>query len=76
MRQPKKLVLAVPVGPTESIAAMQEEADEVVCLEDYEIFGAIGYFYDDFRQITDQEVIDILTRFSKSRSSRAKHLTE
>ena len=55
---------------------MQEEADEVVCLEDYEIFGAIGYFYDDFRQVTDQEVIDILTRCSKSRSSRAKHLTE
>jgi putative phosphoribosyl transferase len=76
IRQPSKLVLAVPVGPTDTIAAMREEADEVVCLEDYEIFGAIGYFYEDFRQITDQEVIDILARFPKSRSSQAKHLTD
>ena len=76
MRQPDKLVLAVPVGPTDTIAAMREEADEVVCLEEYEIFGAIGYFYDDFHQITDQEVIDILARFARSRSRRAKHLTE
>ena len=76
MRQPDKLILAVPVGPTDTIAAMRDEADEVVCLEEYEIFGAIGYFYDDFRQITDQEVIDILARFARLRSSRAKHLTE
>ncbi|WP_036258937.1 phosphoribosyltransferase [Methylocapsa aurea] len=65
MRQPKKLVLAVPVGPTDTIEAMREEADEVLCLEEYEIFGAIGYFYDDFRQTTDQEVIDLLARFSE-----------
>jgi putative phosphoribosyl transferase len=76
MRQPDKLILAVPVGPTDTIAAMREEADDVVCLEEYEIFGAIGYFYDDFRQITDQEVIDILARFARLRSSRAKHLME
>jgi len=62
-RQPRKLVLAVPVAPTDALASMREEADEVVCLEDHEIFGAIGYFYDDFRQTTDQEVIDILARF-------------
>jgi putative phosphoribosyl transferase len=76
MRQPNKLVLAVPVGPTDTIAAMREEADEVVCLEDYEIFGAIGYFYDDFRQVTDREVIEILARFARPRSRQAKHLTE
>lgn len=62
-RQPRKLVLAVPVAPTEALPALRDEADEVVCLEDYEIFGAIGYFYDDFRQTTDQEVTDILARF-------------
>jgi len=39
---------------------MQGEADEVVCLEAYEMFGAIGYFYADFRQVSDEEVIDIL----------------
>jgi predicted phosphoribosyltransferase len=64
MRKPKKLVVAVLVAPTDTLAAMQDEADEVICLEDYEVFGAIGYFYDEFRQVTDQEVSDILARFT------------
>jgi putative phosphoribosyl transferase len=64
MRQPKKLILAVPVGPTDTIEAMWEEADEVLCLEIYADFGAIGYFYDDFRQTTDEEVIETLARFA------------
>jgi predicted phosphoribosyltransferase len=63
-RKPRKLVLAVPVAPTDSLAAMRDEADEVVCLEDYEAFGAIGYYYSDFRQTSDQEVIDTLARFA------------
>ena len=63
MRNPKTLVLAVPVAPTENLAAMRKEADDVVCLEDYARFGAIGYYYSDFRQISDQEVTDILARF-------------
>jgi predicted phosphoribosyltransferase len=42
---------------------MRDEADEVVCLEDHELFGAIGYYYRDFRQISDREVIDALARF-------------
>jgi putative phosphoribosyl transferase len=62
-RNPSRLVLAVPVAPTESLAGMREEADEVVCLEDYEPFGAIGYYYADFRQISDEEVIETLARF-------------
>ena len=64
LRKPKRLVLAVPVAPTESLAVMREEADDVVCLEDHENFGAIGYFYADFRQTSDQEVIDTLARFA------------
>ncbi len=68
-RKPKTLVLAVPVAPTDSLAAMREEADAVVCLEDHESFGAIGYYYDDFRQTSDQEVIDILARFAPKESS-------
>jgi putative phosphoribosyl transferase len=63
MRNPKRLVLAVPVGPTDSVAAMREEADDVVCLEDHTFFGAIGLFYRDFRQISDEEVIEMLKRF-------------
>ena len=63
MRNPSRIVLAVPVAPTDSLAAMREEADEVVCLEDHELFGAIGYYYADFRQVSDEEVIEILARF-------------
>jgi putative phosphoribosyl transferase len=61
-REPKKLVLAVPVAPTESLMMMREEADEVICLEDYASFGAIGCYYADFRQTSDDEVIDALAR--------------
>ena len=64
MRKPQKLVLAVPVGPTQTVEELKGEADEIVCLESYESFGAIGFFYHDFRQISDKEVIDTLARFS------------
>jgi putative phosphoribosyl transferase len=61
-RGPRKLVLAVPVAPTQSLQELREEADDIVCLEDYEDFGAIGFFYADFRQISDAEVIDLLAQ--------------
>jgi putative phosphoribosyl transferase len=64
MREPAKLILAVPVGPADTIESMRDEADEVLCLEIYADFSAIGTFYEDFRQTTDQEVIDILARFA------------
>jgi putative phosphoribosyl transferase len=63
LRDPKQLVLAVPVAPTESLAELRQEADDVVCLEDHDMFGALGHYYSDFRQITDVEVIEVLTRF-------------
>ena len=62
MRKPSKLVLAVPVAPTESLKELRDEADEIICLEDYEDFGAIGLFYSDFAQVSDTEVIEILAR--------------
>ena len=71
-RNPKKLILAVPVAPTESLSAMREEADEVVCLEDYEFFGAIGFYYSDFRQINDEEVIELLKRFPARESEKGR----
>lgn len=62
-RNPNRLVLAVPVAPTESLAALRREVDDLVCLEDYESFGAIGFYYSDFRQVSDEEVIETLARF-------------
>ena len=63
MRQPQALILAVPVGPREVMAEMRREADEVICLEEPDDFGAIGLYYFDFRQIDDEEVIKLLARF-------------
>ena len=60
MRTPGRLVMAVPVAPDDTLADMASEADDIVCLENYETFGAIGAFYDDFRQIADDEVIALL----------------
>jgi putative phosphoribosyl transferase len=63
LRRPSKLVLAVPVAPTDTLVALRDEADDVVCLEDHESFGAIGFYYADFRQLSDQEVKDTVARF-------------
>ena len=62
-RKPKELVLAVPVAPPDTITKLREAVDALICLETPELFGAIGYFYRDFRQVSDQEVVAILKRF-------------
>jgi len=61
-RQPSKLVLAVPVAPARTIERLRAEADEVVCLSTPEDFFAIGQFYKDFHQISDDEVLSWLRR--------------
>ena len=71
-RGPKKLVLATPVAPPSVLDTLRSEADETICLEVHEDFGAIGFFYRDFRQISDEEVISILDRLGAKRSSAAK----
>ena len=71
-RNPKKLVLAVPVAPTDSLAELRGDADDVVCLEDHEFFGAIGIYYADFSQVSDEEVRGILKRFPVRKLRDAK----
>jgi len=61
-RGPRKLVLAVPVAPTSTLEELSGEADDIVCLQRHEPFYAIGLYYADFHQITDEEVIDILLK--------------
>ncbi len=63
MQEPKELVLAVPVAAKDSLEELREEADAIICLETPEWFDAVGAFYDDFRQVTDGEVIAILARY-------------
>jgi putative phosphoribosyl transferase len=72
IRNPKRLVLAVPVAPSDTLVELRGDADDVVCLEDYEFFGAIGSYYDDFTQVSDEEVIEILARFPPRRPEDAR----
>jgi putative phosphoribosyl transferase len=60
LANPKRLVLAVPVAPPDTVSDLAAEADEVVCLRTPSFFGSIGYFYDDFRQLDDADVIRLL----------------
>jgi predicted phosphoribosyltransferase len=61
-RKPKKLVLAVPVAPTSALEGLSGLVDKIVCLQSLEPFYAIGLYYEDFRQVSDGEVIDILSK--------------
>jgi predicted phosphoribosyltransferase len=55
------LILAVPVGAPEAVAALREEADAVVCLRQPPDFRAVGLWYEDFEQVGDDEVIETLS---------------
>jgi predicted phosphoribosyltransferase len=62
-QNPAELVLAVPVAASDALRDLRSEADAIVCLEDHMRFGAIGAYYQDFRQVSDEEVMDLLARF-------------
>jgi putative phosphoribosyl transferase len=68
--QPGRLVVAVPVGSFEACAALQDEADEVVCLYKPEPFWAVGLYYDDFRPTEDETVEEILSGMRALRGER------
>ena len=63
--RPRRLVLAVPAGSCESLARLEIIADDVVCLLTPEHFFAVGEWYDDFAQTTDDEVIEALARAAR-----------
>ena len=68
-RGPARLVLAVPVAPPDTLAALLESADEAVCLETPVGLGAIGFYYHDFHQMSDAEVTDLLGRAPRNRAT-------
>lgn len=76
-KEPRALMLAVPVAPTETIDELMREVDEVVCLRTPEPFTAIGVHYIDFHQISDDEVIALLpehlTEEAGRRDAKAGH---
>ena len=57
-----RVILAVPVAPRASLASLADEADELVCLATPEQFFAVGQFYRNFSQTSDEEVVKLLER--------------
>jgi putative phosphoribosyl transferase len=71
--RPRRLVLAVPVAPPDTIERLRPAVDEVVCLMMPAFLGAIGSFYRDFRQLGDDEVIDLLEQAARWVAAEASH---
>jgi putative phosphoribosyl transferase len=59
-RNPRRLILAIPIAPVDTVEKLNKEADEVVCLVTPEPFYAISLHYQDFHQVPDNEVVRLL----------------
>src|SRR5262249_14340505 len=68
-QQPARIVVAVPVAATSTCDALKAEADEVICAQTPEPFTAVGLWYEDFSQTTDEEVRDLLERAARKPSA-------
>lgn len=66
-QEPARIVVAVPVGALESCADLADEADEVLCARSPEPFYAVGLWYRDFAQTSDEEVRELLARAARER---------
>jgi putative phosphoribosyl transferase len=64
-----RIILAVPVGHSDAIASLRPDADEVICLTEPRSLMAIGEWYEDFSQTSDQEVINILSDAAAAREA-------
>jgi len=64
-KEPKRIVVAVPTGPAETCEELRKIADEVVCCLTPQPFYAVGGSYVDFRQTTDEEVRELISRSSR-----------
>jgi predicted phosphoribosyltransferase len=62
---PRRLILAAPVCAAQTAGLIGPEVDELVCLETPSDLGAIGFWYRDFSQTSDEEVIELLERARK-----------
>ncbi len=61
-KAPARIIVAVPVGAASICEELRSEADEVICGKELRLLGSIGGWYEDFTQITDEEVCNLLKR--------------
>lgn len=64
--KPARIVIAVPVAPLSACNRLRRDVDQLVCVLMPETFSGIGEFYDDFSQVADAEVIELLRRADQS----------
>jgi predicted phosphoribosyltransferase len=67
---PRRVVLAVPVGSPEAVDLLSTEADEVICLQRPASFMAVGLWYEDFEQLSDNDVLETLRVAAERRATR------
>jgi predicted phosphoribosyltransferase len=67
---PSRIVVAVPVGAPDTCRELEDVADEIVCARAPEFFSAVGQWYVDFSQTTDQEVRDLLHEAARTASTQ------
>ena len=60
--QPSRLAVAVPVAPVSTCRRLRPQLDDLVCVQMPTLFRAIGEFYEDFSEVPDEEVTDLLHR--------------
>src|SRR5216110_1252558 len=60
-----KIVVAVPVGPPDTCREIEQEADETICLSTPAFFQAVGQYYEDFSQTSDDDVRELLNQATK-----------
>jgi predicted phosphoribosyltransferase len=65
-RKPQKLIVAIGVAPPQTLARIQAEADDVICLATPADFYAVGQFFDDFSEVTDDMVVTALSRAARA----------
>jgi putative phosphoribosyl transferase len=65
-----RIVVAVPVGPADTCREFEDAADETVCASMPEFFQAVGQYYEDFSQTSDEEVRELLARAAQERSAQ------
>ncbi len=68
----ERLIVALPVAPPETAEELRQLADELICLETPVYFMAVGSYYQDFTQVIDEDVIEILER-AKSKKNKASY---
>jgi putative phosphoribosyl transferase len=69
-----KIIVAVPVGPPDTCREIEEQADETICLSTPAFFQAVGQYYEDFSQTSDEDVRELLSQAAKTtHSSRQEH---